>query len=327
VKVLLTGANGFVGSHILDHLVEGGHQVVALLRRTSDSRFIQENLPHVEVRYGSLESLESLCEAVRGADLVIHCAAKTKAVRWKEYYQVNGEGTRNLVAACNTCVASVRQLILVSSLAVSGPGTLGCPAREEAPPRPVSVYGKSKLLGEHYVRSESRVHFTILRPAAVYGPRDRDLYLPFGAIRRGVAPLLAGGRYPLSLIYVADVAQAVLMAMGRVRGFGGTYHLAHPVPWTQRAFLAAIAEAMGARPWRLPLPVPTLYPICAVSELWSRLTSRPSIVNLQKIPEYCAPGWVCDTARAAEDLGFVAATPLGDGIRLTLRWYEDNGWL
>ena len=327
MRVLLTGANGFVGSHVLDRLVEAGHQVVAFLRRTSDTRFIEPNLPRVEVRYGSLESVESLCQAARDAEAVVHCGAKTKAVRRNEYYQVNGEGTRRVVAACNAARGAVKQLILVSSLAVSGPGTAECPAREDAPPRPVSVYGRSKLLAETYVRTESRVPYTILRPAAVYGPRDRDLYLAFRAVRRRLMPLIAGGRQPLNLIYAADVAEAVSKAVGCTRSYGGIYHLAHPVPWTQRAFLARIAAAMGVRPRRVAVPVAVLYPVCAARELWSRITSRPSMLNLQKIAEYTAPGWVCTTARAAEDLGFAAATSLDEGIGLTVRWYEDNGWL
>ncbi|MHC4591092.1 MAG: NAD-dependent epimerase/dehydratase family protein [Planctomycetota bacterium] len=326
MRVLLTGANGFIGSHLLDRLVESGSDVAILLRRTSDTSFIEGHLACVDVRYGSLESADSLREACRDANVVIHCAAKTKAVRTREYYEVNAHGTRNVVAACNAS-DSVEQLILVSSLAVSGPGTPESPASEEAEPQPVSHYGKSKALAERHVRQDSRVPYTILRPAAVYGPRDGDIYLAFKTIQRGLMPLIGGGRQPLSLICVGDVVEGVLKSIGRASALGGTYHLAHPVPLTQRAFLGEVAQAMGAKPLRIAVPTAALYPLCLVRDLWSRITSKPSIMNLQKVSECRAPGWVCSTARAAQDLDFVAATSLEQGVRLTLKWYRENGWL
>ncbi|MCK4374949.1 MAG: NAD-dependent epimerase/dehydratase family protein [Candidatus Brocadiae bacterium] len=327
MRVLLTGANGFIGSHILDRLVESGSEVAILLRRTGDTRFIEARLPRVDIRYGSLDSTESLREAFRDAEVIIHCAGKTKAVRKKDYYAVNAEGARRVVEACNALSDSVAQLILISSLAVSGPGSVESPAREDAPPRPVSTYGKSKMLGEQYVRRQSRVPYTILRPSAVYGPRDRDFYLAFRMARRKLLPLIGGGRQALSLIYAADVAEGVLRSIGNSASHGNTYHLAHAVPWTQRALLAKMAEAMGTRPLRFGVPAAVLYPACLLRDLWSRVTGRPSILTLEKVPEYRAPGWVCATDRAAEDLGFVAGTSLDEGIKLTLKWYTEQRWL
>jgi nucleoside-diphosphate-sugar epimerase len=327
VRVLLTGANGFIGSHILDRLLEQGCDVAVLLRKTSDTRFIKAVVPRVDVRYGSVESPESLADAVRGAETVIHCAGKTKALRKAEYYAVNAEGTRNVVAACNASAGSVRHLIHISSLSVSGPGTVESPAREDAPPRPVSVYGKSKALGEEYVRRESRVPYTVLRPAAVYGPRDSDLFLAFKAARAGILPLVGGGRQYVSFVYAADVAAAALKAMDRTAPGGEAYHVAHPAPWRQKDFLAKIAEVMGAKALPVFIPRLLLYPACLAHGLWSRVTSRPSILSLQKVAELTAPGWVCSTERAATALGFVARTPLDEGIKLTFDWYRANGWL
>lgn len=327
MRVLLTGANGFIGSHILERLLLSDFDVTILLRRTSDTRFIEPLLSRVDIRYGSLESEVSLGEAACDAEVVIHCAAKTKAVRRAEYYAVNAEGTRNLVEACNTRAPCLGQFIFVSSLAVAGPAMPDSPAGEAGRPRPVSAYGKSKLLAEQYVRRHSRAPHTILRPAAVYGPRDRDFRGAFLAVRRGFMPLPKGGTQPLSLIYVTDLAEAIVRAIGCSRCQGKTYHLAHPVPSTQRGFLSEVAEAMGVEAASLPVPVIALYPVCLMRDLWARVTSRPSIMNLAKIPELAARGWVCATDRAAEDLGFVAGTSLAEGIRLTLAWYEDNGWL
>lgn len=327
MKLLLTGANGFVGSHILDRLVRSGRDVTILLRKTSDTRFIRGHLPHVRVVYGSLHAQESLRQALEGVDVVIHCAGKTKAVRKQEYHAVNVEGTQNVVNACNAFSRSIRQLVFISSLAASGPGTVGLPASEDAPPRPVSEYGKSKLLAEKCIRRTSRVPYTILRPAAVYGPRDRDFYLAFRMARWGFAPLINGGSQDLSLIYVADVAAGVLKSVGREQSLGNTYHLAHPVPLAQKEFLLRIAEVMGVKAVQFFVPAFGLYPVCLLNHLAAALTGKPGILNLDKIAEYAARGWVCTTQRAAEGLDFVAGTSLQEGLRRALDWYEKEGWL
>jgi nucleoside-diphosphate-sugar epimerase len=327
VRVLLTGANGFIGSHLLQELLAAGHRTSILLRETSNTRFIADELRRVDVHYGELRDPGSLQSAVRDAETVIHCAAKTKAVRRREYYSVNSEGTRNLVDACNRAAPGLRQFILVSSLSVSGPGTLERPAREAAPPAPVSVYGHSKMLAERRVRRRCRAPWTILRPAAVYGPRDSDFFLAFRAVRRGLMPLINGGRQRFSLIHVSDVTRAVLRAMGEPVTAGKTYHLAGPVAYSQRGFLDRIAAAMGVRAVPVFVPHVALYPVCLLQELIARVTRRASIMNLQKVSEYAAPGWVCATDGAARDLDFEAGVRLPEGLRRTFRWYVDQGWL
>jgi nucleoside-diphosphate-sugar epimerase len=327
VNLLLTGANGFVGSHILDELLRLGHRVTVLLRQSSDTRHIRDQLPQVTVRRGSLEDADSLRQALQGVEVVVHCAGKTKAIHGREYYAVNVGGTACVVEACNGFSGSLRQLVLISSLAASGPGTVQAPAREDGSPRPVSHYGRSKWLGEKLVRRRSRVPYTILRPAAVYGPRDRDFYLVFKMVGSGIVPLINGGMQPLSFVYAGDVAEAVGRAVGRDSALGRTYHVAHPVPCTQRDFALSIAGVMGVEPARFYVPSFALYPVCLVDQAVSAITGTPSILNLDKIAEYTAPGWVCSTDLAAAELDFVAGTSLEEGLRRTLDWYGSQGWL
>jgi nucleoside-diphosphate-sugar epimerase len=327
MKVFLTGASGFVGSHILDFLRERHINVSLLLRKTSDTRFIARHLPEVDICYGSLSDPQALANAMQGSDGVIHCAGKTKALRLAEYYQVNHSGTRNVVVAVNACRKTVQHLVHISSLAVSGPGVLDKPACETDPPSPVSVYGKSKLQGEGDVMQYSRVPWTILRPAAVYGPRDVDFLSVFMTLKRGIMPLFAKGRNALSLIHVKDVAKAVLDTLGRAEAFGKIYHVAAAPPYTNAELLGIMAEQMGIRPLHVNIPRLVLYPLCWVQELISQLTGRPNILNRQKVAEILAPGWVCNVDRITHDLGFVAATSLRDGVRQTLDWYRRKEWL
>ena len=327
MKILLTGANGFVGSHILDRLRAAQRPVAVLLRKTSNTRFIENHLPHVDVHYGSLADADSLQEAMRDADCVIHCAAKTKAVHIAEYYEVNGEGTGNLVRAVNALKGSVKHLIHISSLAAGRPADASTPALEGDVPQPVSEYGKSKLRAEEAVKKYCDVPYTILRPSAVYGPRDADFLSAFKAVRRHLMPIVGSGRTQLSIAYVGDVAEAALRCLDDPVAHGKTYHVAAPDPCTTRGFLREIAAAMNVRALPVRLPFAALYPICVGQELLARVTGKPSILSRQKLAEMKAPGWVCSTDLIRREIGFTADTPLREGIARTIAWYEQNGWL
>jgi len=327
MKVLLTGATGFVGSHILDALRAAGLPVRLLLRRTSNTRFIRSHLPHVELFYGSLHDSASLEEAVRGVECVIHCAGKTKVARTRDYYAVNRDGTRNLVRAINERGRGVRHLVHISSRAASGWGTTDSPPAEEDGRAPASHYGMSKLLGEREVTHGSRVPYTVLRPSAVYGPRDTDFLHLFRTVRLRLMPLFDGGRQQVNLVYVRDVAEAVLRVLGEPGAFGRVYHVASPHVSTSRELMEEIARQMRVRAVPLHLPTAALYPVCALQQALSRLSGRPSILNLDKYRELRAAGWVCSVERIRRELGFVASTPLAEGVRLTLGWYRKHGWL
>jgi len=327
MKVFLTGASGFVGSHVLDSLRAGHHEVSILLQRTSNTRFVSRHVPEVTAHYGSLDDVPLLTKAMRGVEAVIHCAGKIKALHSSDFYRVNQAGTGNIVMAANACRESVQHLVYISSLAVSGPGVLSRPAQETDDPHPVSIYGKSKLLGETEIRRNCRVPWTILRPAAVYGPRDTEFLALFQKVKRRVMPLVSGAKRHLNMVYGPDVAAAVLCSLMHERGAGGTYHVAAEPPCTDEEFLQEIAAQLQCRPLRLPIPRSALYLACVTQEILSRMTGRPNILSRQKLPELLAPGWVCSTEKIRKELGFSAPTSLKEGVSRTLEWYRGEGWL
>jgi len=327
MKVFLTGASGFVGSHVLDALRAGHHEVSILLRRTSNTRFVSRHLSDVTVHYGSLGDPEGLKTAMTGCDAVIHCAGIIKALHSSDFYRVNQAGTRNIVMAANACRESVRHLIYISSLAVSGPGVPGCPAEETSEPQPVTVYGQSKRLGEIEIRQGCRVAWTILRPAAVYGPRDAEFLNLFQKVKRRMMPLVSGAKRSLNMVYGPDVAAAVLCSLTRDRGAGETYHVAAQPPCSDEEFMQEIARSLNVQPFRLRIPRSGLYLACVIQEIGSKLTGRPNILCRQKMPELLAPGWVCRTNRIHQDLGFTAPTSLKEGVGRTVEWYRREGWL
>jgi nucleoside-diphosphate-sugar epimerase len=312
---------------VLDSLRAGHHEVSILLQRTSNTRFVSRHVPEVTAHYGSLDDVPLLTKAMRGVEAVIHCAGKIKALHSSDFYRVNQAGTGNIVMAANACRESVQHLVYISSLAVSGPGVLSRPAQETDDPHPVSIYGKSKLLGETEIRRNCRVPWTILRPAAVYGPRDTEFLALFQKVKRRVMPLVSGAKRHLNMVYGPDVAAAVLCSLRNERGAGGTYHVAAEPPCTDAEFMQEIASQLRCRPLRLPIPRSALYLACVIQEILSRMTGRPNILSRQKLPELLAPGWVCTTDRIRNDLGFTAPTSLREGITQTLDWYRREGWV
>jgi dihydroflavonol-4-reductase len=327
MKVLLTGANGFVGSHILDALVEKARPVAVLLRPAADLRLIEPQLRKVEVRTGSVTDADSLGPALAGVTHVIHCAGRTKALRAAEYYEANEVGTRHLVEAVNRAGGTIQRLLCVSSLAASRPAVAAAPASEDDPPEPVSDYGRSKLAGEQAVRRHCRAPFVILRPSAVYGPRDRDFLQLFRAVRRHLRPGGGGGRQPLSVVCAADLAGVVIAALDHPAAIGGTFNVATPEVVTASGMARVLAEAMGT--WTLPVPLPMwmLWSICLGQEIRSRVTGRPAILSRDKWREARAAGWVCDVRRLRDELGQECRTGVGEGLARTLAWYRGSGWM
>lgn len=327
MNVLLTGASGFVGSHVLDTLLARNIPTTILLRSTSSRRFIEPRLREVEIRAGSLSDAESLQRALDRVTHVIHCAGCTKALRVADYYHFNQTGTRNLVQAVNERADHVERLVHLSSLSAAGPVLPDRPARESDPLKPVSEYGRSKLAAELEVRERCRAQFVILRPPGVYGPRDGDFLRLFKAVKARVLPEFGGGRQPLSLVFVRDLAEAVVGCLSHPTAGGRTYFVASPEMVTARQLGREVAAQLGVSPLVLPLPNAALWLLCALGGLASRLSRRPGILSLPKYPELCAPGWRCDPSALRRELGIECRTTLKPGLGETLAWYRMEGWL
>ena len=326
MKILLTGASGFVGSHILDSLRARGLPTALLLRPSSNRQFITSHLADVELRPGSIGDPESLRQAMAGITHVIHCAGATKAGRVSDFYEVNQAGTRNVVSAVSEQQGQVQRFVHISSLAAAGPALREKPAREADMPHPVSEYGTSKLLGEMEVIHHCRSEYVILRPPVVYGPRDAEFLRLFKAVKRHLLPGL-GKAQALSLVFVKDLAEAVVACLTHPAAAGKTYFVASREVVTARTMAEEIAAQMEVWTLLLPLPTALLWPICLAREAWSRVSGKPSVLSLQKFAELRAPGWVCDPTLLERETGCACATTLKQGVAETLLWYRQQNWL
>ncbi len=323
----MTGATGLVGSHLVEALLARGDAVAVLVRgrgRAGGSERGREVLRGCRLVEGALEDEAALLALAEGADVLFHVAGLVAARDEAEFLRVNRDGAAAAARAAER--AGAGRLVLVSSLAVSGPSVPGRPAREDAEPRPLTAYGRSKRAGEEVVRA-SGAPFTIVRPSAVYGPRDRAFLPLFRAGARGLVPLLGSGDQELTLVHAADLARALVAAAESPRALGGTYHAGHPEPVTQRRLAGSIGAAVGRDVWCVTLPGPLVRAALGAGGALARGLGRSPLLDADKANELLAPGWTCSSEALRRDAGWVAQIPLARGLEETARSYREAGWL
>lgn len=320
----MTGANGLVGSHVIEALVAKKIPTVALLRNPANADFIY-SLGPVEIRAGSLDDRDSLQAALPGVSHVVNCAGSTKARKKEDFFQVNQVGVRNLVSAVNAAGANLRRLVHISSLAAAGPATRKAPAREEHPARPVSEYGKSKLAGEREVLEQCRRDHVILRPPAVYGPRDFEFLKLFRAVKSRLLP--GSASQDLSLVFVRDLAEAVVRCLEHPAAVGKLFYVSGTEVCTSRELGLEISRQMGVKPIPMPSPDWLMRSVCLAQTIQGWVTGKAQMLTLLKLPELLAPGWVCDSSLISREVDWRSATTLQAGIGITLAWYRQRGWL
>jgi nucleoside-diphosphate-sugar epimerase len=320
--VALTGGTGFVGSHVADALLEAGFRVRALVRRPDDVAWLKGT--GVELVKGDVRDAASLPALVGGSAAVVHVAGKTSARNEAQYMAANAVGAGNVAAEARAHAPNAH-VVLVSSQAAGGPSAEGRAVCATDAPRPVSAYGRSKLAGEEAVKAAG-VSFTILRPCAVYGPRETAIRDLFVAASRGVVPVLAGGRSRIQLVYGPDVATAVLGAL--VRGARGeTFYVAHPEVLDYGAIAETLSGLPSRRPFRVPVPAIAIRGAGHIAGAISAFGKGPPVFNAEKAHEMLQEAWICDVTDAQVALGQPFKTDFKTGSRLTWEWYLEQGWL
>jgi len=324
LKVLVTGASGFVGSRLRDAMIDAGADVVALRRPSSPKPERGRSV------VGSYEDVTGLTEMLREEkpDVVFHVAGSTKGVSYDDFRRANVMPTRHLLEALREGHPDVGRFVYVSSLASYGPSHPDRPLVESDPQRPIEHYGQSKREAEDVVRDESGdVATTILRPSGVYGPGDRDYFNLFREVTRGRNVFFGNRERLFSAVYVDDCVRAMVAAAQSDVTAGKGYFLddGEPISWEQ--FQTAIVDASKRRVVTIDLPG-FLVPMAAVGgELLSRVDGQPRLFNRQKAKMGEQDAWTCRSDAARTDFGFEARVDLTEGVTRTLRWYRDNGWV
>jgi nucleoside-diphosphate-sugar epimerase len=325
-KVLVSGASGFIGGNVIEALRNNGITPVALLRNKSRSDFIKAFSP--EIMLGDISDKESLKDAVRHVDGVVHCAGLTKAASLAEYLMINTEGTKNLLEACLLHGSNIKSIVCVGSLSAYGPGKNGKPVHEDDAPSPVSDYGRSKLSGHNCARSFMRMlPVCILMPPAVYGPYDRDFLMYFKLAKSGIMPFLGREIRYASVIYVKDLAQAVLLCLLNKDSGGKAYFADDGKIHTWEGIAKVISETIGKKPLKIRMPDALARFACVSSDIFCKITGKSLILNSDRLRDFLASTWLCDSGRIQKELGFRPEYSLKDGMNETYLWYMKNKWL
>lgn len=327
--VFLTGGTGFVGSFVAQELLARGMRVRALVR--SDPKWLA-GMPVRLVR-GDLHTLEALEEGVRGVAYVVHVAGLTRARTQAELDRANVRGTLDLLDAVGRVAPDVRRVLVTSSLEAHGPnrvlpGGTPVPATETDRLAPISMYGRSKKRMEEAVAaSYPDLPVTVVRPSAVYGPRETDLLELVKTASRGVFPVVGARQVPrLSMVHARDLARGMVDLLLADRAAGETYLLSQAPPATWDELRLALEAALGRKTLPLPLPAAGVALAGALAQGWGRLTG--SLPPLTRDKAAAAPhAWTCAIDKARKHAGYRPTVGLADGWAETVAWYREQGWL
>ena len=320
--VLVTGATGFIGSHLVEHLLELGQRVRVLARPSSAAKNALVDHANLE-RFAAPLTVEGMTRAATGCAVVYHLAGITRAASEAEFMWVNAEGTR---AAAVGAQRNGARLVYVSSLAAAGTGTPNAPRRVTDAPAPITTYGCSKLEGEIRVRETASLEFAIIRPPGVYGERDTDFLFAFQAAKFGLFPVLGNPNRAYTLVYTGDLVRSIIACGEQAAALGNTYFAGNAQPVTWSRILETIATVSGKAYKPLALPNFALEVAAGAGEL-GRVFGQPGLINRSRQADLQAPGWVCDVTAAERDLGVICATSLETGFAKTFDWYKQNHWL
>ena len=328
-KILITGASGFIGSFIVEEALRRGWETWAAVRRSSSKQFLQDERIHfIEL---NLSNEQQLTEQLRGHefDYVVHAAGVTKCIDQADFRRINTEGTQHLVRALIALGMPLRRFVFVSSLSVFGAIREQQPyeeIRETDTPQPNTAYGRSKLEAEQWLEGVN-IPYVILRPTGVYGPRERDYFLMAKSIKQHSDFAVGYKRQDITFVYVDDVVQAVFLACEKGQT-GRKYFLSDGQVYQSTTFSDLIREELG-HPWwiRITAPIWVLRVVTFFGDLIGRMTGKISALNNDKYHILRQRNWRCDIEPARRELGYEPRVQLEEGVRRTIRWYKDNGWL
>jgi 2-alkyl-3-oxoalkanoate reductase len=322
MRSLVTGATGFVGSHLAEALRRRGEEVTALARSPAKAAALAPL--GVRVVSGTLHDRAALKQAMEGQDVVYHVAGVTAARSEADFLVANRDGTRNVLEAAEQ--AGTPRVVFVSSMAAAGPTIRGRPVRGDELPRPVTAYGRSKLAAEQAVTA-SPVAWSIVRPPLVYGPRDQEVLKVFRLARLGIAPVLGDGTQELSAVHGADLAEALIAVGTSTAAVRRTYYACHPEVFTGAEMARAVGQAMGKSPAVLRVPATIGRGVLMLTEAAARLAGQTTILTADKANEFFQPAWTGDPSPLTRDTGWRAARDLRTGLLETYQWYRTAGWL
>lgn len=324
-RVVITGASGFLGYHLINAAIDKGLEVYAAVRKSSVLKHLDGlSVNYLELDYSN-ESAMAKVLADNQINYIIHAAGVTKAIKQEDYNAVNATFTVNLAKAAQQSGSSFKKMVFISSLAAVGPLTNNDSQLTEASkPNPVTAYGRSKLLAEEGLKAID-IPVTILRPTAVYGPRDKDIFIMLKTVSRGFDPYIGKIDQRLSFVHARDVADLAVQAL--FINNNGTYNISDGNSYDRYRFSDITKNLLKKKALRFHLPISLVKALAWFLETTNGWLKKPAVINREKLHELAAVNWICDISNAKKDLQYQPKFDLQSGLEDSITWYHDNKWL
>ena len=324
--VVVTGANGFVGSHLVDLLLNKGYKVRCIVRKTSNLKWLEKK--NVEIHDCGLFDLQGIEKVFDGADYIYHVAGVVKSKKPEGYFKGNVDTTKNLLDAALKYKDKIKKFLVVSSQTATGPSLNGQPVNEETVCRPITTYGKSKLAEEDLVKSYmDKLPVTICRAPAVFGERDTEILIFFKTFSKGLMTTIGFDKKKISLIHVADLVNGFRLAAESEKSSGETYFISSEKYYTWEEIGETTSKVLDKKALHVKVPHTIVYSIAAFAQLFTGLSNKPATLNIEKARDITQNSWTCDTGKAVRSLNYHQEITLEEGIKRTCEWYKQMKWL
>lgn len=322
----VTGANGFVGSHLVDFLLKKNFEVRCIVRKSSNLQWLEGK--DVKIFDCGLFDKEGLGEAFRGVNYIFHIAGVVKAKDEAGYFKGNVESTKILLEVATENKDQLKKFVVVSSQTVSGPAQKDHPVTENMKPNPLTTYARSKLKQEEVALNYKDVFpITICRAPAIYGERDTEIFIYFQVFNRGLTTLIGFDKKELSLLHVADLAEGMYLAAISEKSSGEIYFISSEKYYNWDEVGVVTSKVLGKRAFRIRIPHFIVFSIAAVAQFFAMFSSKPATLNIEKAKDLVQSYWICDTSKAMRELGYKQNVSLEEGIKRTCDWYKKMKWI
>jgi dihydroflavonol-4-reductase len=323
---VVTGANGFVGSHLVDLLLENNYIVRCITRKSSNLKWLKGK--DIQIFDTGLVNKDGLREAFQGADFIYHVAGVVKSKKPEGYFHGNVETTRVLLETAVEFKDTIKKFLVVSSQTAAGPSHNGKIITEDDPCNPITTYGRSKLAEEELAKSfMNLLPITICRAPAVFGDRDTEILIFFKTFSKGLMTTIGFDKKLISLIYVKDLVNGFMLAAESDKSSGQIYFISSEIYYTWEEIGDITAKVLGKNPVKVKVPHSVVYTIAAVAQVLALFTSNPATLNIEKARDITRNAWICDTGKAIRELNYRQSISIEEGIKRTCEWYKQHGWL
>lgn len=326
MKAFVTGATGFVGSHLTDKLIQLGYEVYCLRRKTSDIKWLKDK--KVNFVNGDLFDNEALEEVLKKVDYVFHVAGVVKSRTKEGFYNGNVSATKNLIDLAYKSNPNLKRFVHISSLAACGPNPDYNALTEDYTPEPITTYGITKLKAEEEIlKFKNKLPVTIVRPPAIYGPRDSEILIYFKTFSKGLNSIIGFKDKYLSLVYIEDFIDGIILAANDNIKSGEIFFISSDGIFDWDEIASVTSKILNKKPIKLRIPHSVVYTIGSIAQFFSMFTKKAATLNIEKCKDITRKRWTCSNEKAKQELGFQPKYSLNEGFKKTIEWYKNNHWL